>query len=105
MLEPTDRQLIDQELMRYSAAGWRILSQTENSFQVIEQRTLNSLAIAIFVFVPAILGMIAYVLFPIVGQPMIGFAVVCAILITVDFLSRKAKLLYITAEQLRIRPK
>lgn len=103
MIELSDRQILDQELIRYSAAGWKVVSQSESSFQVVEQRVLNSTALAIFVFVPAILGMIVYVLFPFIGQAVVGFAIVCSILIMVDFFSKKSKLLYITAEQLRNR--
>jgi hypothetical protein len=101
MQELTDRQLIDRELTRYSAAGWQIVSQSESSFQVGQSHVVSSAAMVLLVAVPLGLGVFLSLFSVAVGTVLFWLALLCAILLTLDHLSARPKLLYITADQLR----
>lgn len=104
MQELTDRQLIDRELIAYTAAGWKVVSQSETAFQVAEQKVINSVVAVFLVILPLILGSFAFLVYAPLGQLLFGLAFVCLIIILLDFFGSRPKLVYMTAEQIRHRP-
>ena len=101
MQELTDRQLIDRELTRYSAAGWQIVSQSESSFQVSQSHVVSSVAMVLLVLAPFGLGVFLSLFSVAIGTVLLWLALLCAILLALDHLSARPKLLFITADQLR----
>lgn len=55
---PTDRDLLDKEISDYTRAGWRLMSQTETAFQVLKPKEWSQAGLALFVFLPALGGVI-----------------------------------------------
>lgn len=100
----TDRQLLDQELGRYTAQGWRIVSQTDHGFQVAQPKKLNSLGICFLTILPAVLGCLALLLVPQVAIGIFILAGIGLVLTLIDYAVKKEELRYITADNLRARP-
>jgi len=101
--ELTDRQLLDKELAAYTAAGWRIVSQTDSGFQAAAPKKLNPVGMAVFVITPGVLSLIALLIAPAWGVllgivTVLGFALVVA-----DYAVKKPTLTYVTADGLRVR--
>lgn len=97
----TDRQLIERELMRFTAAGWRIVSQTETAFQVMYPDAAESALVAIFVVAPLFLGILVSFGSVAFGAVLFWIALIAAALIALGHLCARPKLLYMTADQLR----
>lgn len=105
MHERTDRELLDQELIRYTASGWQIVSQSESGFQVMLPHTVSNGAVGLLVIAPMVLGVLASLLGSIVfGSALFSLALVLAALLALHHLTKRPQLQYITAAQLRAGP-
>lgn len=102
--EPTDRALLDKELAAYTAAGWRIVSQTDRGFQAAKPKKLNPVGMAVFVIMPALLSCIAFLVAPGWGLLLGVIAVLGLALVGLDYAVKKEEFVYITADVLRRRP-
>ena len=101
MQELTNRQLLDRELIRYTVAGWQIVSQSESGFQVVQPHVVSANMVALFVISPNVIGVLASLFSVAFGSVLLSLAFVLAALLALDHLTARPKLLYITADQLR----
>ena len=91
--EPSDRQLIERASQGYAANGWQIVSQTEHTAQFKYARKVSQVGLVVFVLLPLVGACLWY--------PLLGVAVFGLLFVGLDYLIRKDKLDYITADQLR----
>lgn len=81
----------DQELQRLTGQGWQILNRTDSSAQLKKTKEWSKVGLVLFVLVP-LLGGLAYL-------PLFGITLLGLIFVLVDYLLRKDRLLYLTADQ------
>jgi nitrate reductase NapE component len=91
---PTDRQLIEQEVAKRTPQGWQIVSQTETSVQLKQPKKWNQLGLVLFVLLPLLSVLFIGVLG--LGLTFFGF-----LLVFLDYLLKKERTEYVTADQLR----
>ena len=101
MQELTDRQLMDRKLTEYTTAGWLIVSQSESSFQIVQPHVVSSVALTLLVLVPFGIGVFLSLFSVAIGTVLFWLALFFTILLVLDHLSARPKLLYMTADQLR----
>lgn len=91
-----DRAVIAQYIAKQSATGWRVVSQTDSSVQLVKPKAWNVAGLLLFVVLPA-LG--AFILW----RALWLLVLVGAIIVVADYLIRKEKIEFVTADQVRIR--
>lgn len=96
-----DRLLLEQEMIRLSAAGWEIVSQSDTGFQVRQVHTVSGMAMVILVLLPTILGMLVALFSAVWASALFSLALVFGALLAIEHLTVAPKLLYMTANQLR----
>jgi hypothetical protein len=101
MQELTDRQLLDRELVHFTAQGWQIVSQSDTAFQVVLPHVVDGALTAVFVVIPLILGVLVSLFSIPFGSALFWIALIIAALLMLGHFSARPKLLYITADQLR----
>ena len=101
MQELTDRQLMDRKLTEYTTAGWLIVSQSESSFQIVQPHVVSSVALTLLVLAPFGLGVFLSLFSVAIGTVLFWLALFFTILLVLDHLCARPKLLYMTADQLR----
>jgi tetratricopeptide (TPR) repeat protein len=92
--EPSDRQLIEQFVARKTAEGWIVISQTDSSVQIQNPKKWSAVGFVLFVLLP-ILGVF------LLDTWCLAMAIVGLIIVVFDYLMKKPKVAYMTAEQLR----
>lgn len=88
----TDPTRLAAELANRSAAGWRVVSQTEAGVQFAKPRQWSRLGLILFVVVP-LLGALFWL--PLAGVAMLGL-----ILVVADYLLKKEQLEFVPASGL-----
>ncbi len=96
-----DYQLIDQELRRLTAQGWQVASMSDHSAQVMQPHAVSGVGIALLVFTPVVLGMLAALVNALWGSALFSLALAFAALLALEHIGHRPSLIYITAEQLR----
>ena len=81
----TDSQLIQMQIAEMTPKGWQIVSQSESSIQIRKPRQWSKLLL--------ILGL--------VGLLFYGAGIIFLILAVFDFLLKKDRVMFITADQIR----
>jgi hypothetical protein len=101
MEDTNDRRLMVRELTRLTAAGWQIVSRADGEFQVMYPHHISSVGMVLLVIAPLGLGAFVSLFSVATATVLFWLALLCAILLVLDHLSSRPKLLYITADQLR----
>lgn len=101
-----DRTLIAQALIRYTEAGWEVVSLSNAGFQVKLAPVVNAGAAAMLVFTPALLGTAAALFSPLFipvawSVALFGIALVFAALIVLHHMTQRPQLIYVTVDRLR----
>ncbi len=99
--EPTDRQLLDHAIAAYTAAGWRIVSQTEHAFHTARPKNLSMLGLLVLVWVPTTLACLVFFVAPLTGIGVLILAGLGLVLVLIDYALQKEESHCITADQLR----
>lgn len=82
----------DQELQRLTSQGWQILNRTDVSAQLKKSKEWSKVGLVLFVLVPLLGGCVYF--------PLFAIALIGLLFVVLDYLLRKERLLYVTAEQL-----
>ena len=89
----SDRQLLDQAIISRTRAGWRIVSQSDGGVQFAKPRQWNAPALAFFVALPIVFGLVWPWLWLV--------AIISLALIAVDRLIKPEPVLYVTPADVR----
>jgi len=101
--EPTDHQLFDRAIADYTAAGWRIVSQTEHGFHMAQPKDLSMLGLGLLVWVPTVIACLTFFVAPLCGIGILFLAGMGLVIVLIDYATQKEERRYITADQLRAR--
>jgi len=96
-----DRQLIDKEIAAYTQAGWKIVSRNESSFQAAKPKQASAGIAALLVMAPGLFGLLALCIYPSGAFVLFGIALIGAVLVGIDYLTKKDELRFITAQNIR----
>lgn len=86
-----DRVLLQQEVARLTGTGWQVVSQSEGGAQLRKPKEWSKAGVLLFVLLP-ILGAVLY-------GPLLYLAIGGLVLVAADYLIKKERTAYITAEQ------
>ena len=100
-MEPTDRQLLDCAIAEYTAAGWRIVSQTEHGFHMAQPKNLSMLGLGLLVWVPTVIACLVFFVAPLCGIGILLLAGMGLVIVLIDYATQKGEQRYIAADQLR----
>jgi energy-converting hydrogenase Eha subunit G len=102
--ELTDRQLLECAIAAYTAAGWRIVSQTEHGFEAAQPRDLSMLGLGVLVWVPTVIACLVFFVAPMLGMGILALAGIGLLIVLLDYAIQHEERCSITAEQLRAAP-
>lgn len=89
-----DYSLLDQEIRRRTAEGWQIVSQTPEGVQFRQAKRWSGVGSVLFILLP-LLGSV------VLGPLGFGIAVFGFIFVLLDYLVKKDRVAYVTADELR----
>lgn len=90
-----DRQLIENEIARYTARGWQVISQTDTSVQLRKPRQWSQVGLILSALLFCGTFFFAYSL---------ALAVVLFALTILDYLLKKDQIVFLTADAIRAGP-
>ena len=91
--KPPADDLLQQEIIRYTQQGWQVLTQTATTAQLKKPKHWNQAGLVLFVLLPLLGGLFWH---PLWAVPTFG-----VLLILADYLMKKEKLVYLTADGMR----
>lgn len=100
-MQANDRDLLSWSMESYTKAGWEIVSHSEIGFQARLPHRISAIAVALLVMAPALFGMFAWIFLPVAAVGLLSFALICAMFLVLHHLTMPAKLMYVSARQLR----
>lgn len=89
----SDHALLQREIARLTAQGWRVVSQTETTAQLRKPKVWSSFLLAL-----ALVGALGAILF---GTVMLYIAIGVLVIAAIVYVAAKDQLFFLTTEQLR----
>jgi hypothetical protein len=83
--ELTDRQLLECAIAAYTAAGWRIVSQTEHGFEAAQPRDLSMLGLGVLVWAPTVIACLVFFVAPMLGMGILALAGIGLLIVLLDY--------------------
>lgn len=90
-MAPIDQRALDWYIAGATQRGYRVVSRTDTSVQLVKPKEWNITLLVLLVLLPVIGGFF--------WRPLWGIALIGGVIVIVNYVMRKDELEYVTAEQ------
>lgn len=95
-----NRQLLEQEIARFTARGWQIVNQTDTAIQLKKPKEWSQLGLTL-AFLGVSFGLILLLIDASLGSCLFSLGIILLILSVIDYLAKKEKTIYFTVDDIK----